>query len=143
MLGTYFRDRAVRALTRLGPRGGVLLAWALVDIMYGAGLSAVDQKTKLSPSYAYPAEIISLQLWGLVWIAAAAILVVSAFRKKDYLGFTVAICIKLFWGLLMFGGWLSGEIPRGYVSMGIWVGAAATVGVCARYLPVQAAQDGD
>ena len=128
-------------MTRPGPRGQLLLCFAGIDVLYGWGILAADGKTRASPAYAFPGEIFPLHAWALIWLFTAALLVTAAFVPRlDTAGFATAIGIKCAWGLLMLGGWLAGDIPRGYVSTGIWVGVAGAVAVCGRHLP--ASRDG-
>lgn len=112
---------------RVGRRGAALLCWAWVDVMYGVGLVAADAATRASPTLAWVGAIMPLRWWGAVWLIVAATLVVTAVTRMHTLGHTAAAGIKILWAVLMAGGWLAGEVPRGYVSVGIWGGAAALV----------------
>ena len=121
-------------LKRLGGRGAFLLCWAWVDILFGLGLLNVDPAIRQVPQYKYVTSFgIPLQGWAILWLCTALILIVSAFRRQSA-GFHAAVAIKLWWGVLSLGGWMAGEIPRGYVSAGIWLGAAAAVAVASRKL---------
>jgi hypothetical protein len=100
------------------------------------GIPAADHKIRASPTYAFPSQILPLYAWALIWLLVAALLIAAAFvRALDTVAFAAAIGIKAVWGLLMLGGWVAGDIPRGYVAVGIWVGLAGVVKVCSRYLP--------
>lgn len=126
---------------RPGPRGQLLLCFAMIDVLFGVGILAADDRTRASGAYAFTGQILPLHVWALIWLLVAALLIAAAFvRRLDTAGFAAAIGIKAVWGLLMVGGWLAGDIPRGYVSMGIWVGLAGVVKVCGRHLP--ASRDG-
>lgn len=135
--------KGTRLWDRLGPRGLCLLSWAWVDSMFGIGMLAAPGQIRAAPAYSFPGKLLPVPLWGAIWLLTAVVLIFFAFRQKDSPGFAVAIAIKLFWGILMAGGWLTGEIPRGYVSMGWWVGAAVVVAVCSRYLPLRVAGEAD
>lgn len=133
--------RPMPSARRPGPRGQLLLCFAMIDVLFGVGILAADTEVRASPAYAFTARILPLHVWALIWLLVAALLVAAAFaRRLDAAGFAAAIGIKFVWGLLMLGGWLAGDIPRGYVSTGIWVGVAGVVAVCARHLP--ASRDG-
>lgn len=126
---------------RPGPRGQLLLSFAMIDVLFGVGILLADNRTRSAPAYAFPAQILPLNAWALIWLLVAGLLVAAAFAQRlDTAAFAAAIGIKAVWGLLALGGWLAGDIPRGYVSMGIWVGLAGVVRVCSRYLP--ASRDG-
>lgn len=132
-----------KPIRRVGPRGLFLLAWALVDYLFGIGLLTANAQIRASPTYAFPAQLMPIDFWAGLWIGVAIILTVAAFGSRfDVLGFTAAIGIKSLWAVLMLGGWAVGEIPRGFVSTGIWLGAAVSVGVSARYLPLSNTVDG-
>jgi hypothetical protein len=127
---------------RIGPRGAVLLCFAWVDVVFGIGLIRADRAVKANPVYAFPEQVAPLTAWGVLWLAVAAVLIVNAYRLRDAAGYTCAIGIKVLWGVMMLGGWISGDIPRGYVSMSIWLSIAGVVAVCARKLPAYDVQVG-
>jgi hypothetical protein len=123
---------------RPGPRGQLLLCFAGIDVLFGVGILAAGPQVRASPTYAFPAQILPLHAWALIWLLVAVLLIAAAFVPRlDTTAFAAAIGIKAVWGLLMLGGWLAGDIPRGYVAMGIWVGLAGVVKVCSRHLPAR------
>lgn len=128
-----------RVWRRLGPRGAVLLCLAWIDVFYGTGLLCAEGPTRTQPTYAFPAEVAPLPVWGVMWLVAAVVLIVNAFRAADAAGYSTAISVKVLWGAMMLGGWIAGDIPRGYVGMSIWLAMAVVVAVCARFLPASVA----
>jgi hypothetical protein len=113
----------------LGRRGLALMFFGLLDVVYAFSLANPDQVSRSTPFFAWLADIAPLGWWSLLWILTAAACLIFAFRVKDRIGFACAIFLKVLWGLVSLGGWLFGNVDRGYVSAAIWLALAGFVWV--------------
>lgn len=116
-----------RVLThRIGRRGAFLLFLALLDFIYSFSLLTPSQAARSQPTLLYLMHVGGLKLWALLWFAAGLACLISAFRKKDSVGFAAAMFIKILWAILFLLGWLFAGVERGYLSTTIW-GAFALI----------------
>jgi hypothetical protein len=113
----------------LGRRGMCLLFFGLLDVVYAISLASPDVQTASSPLFIWLTTIAPLWCWSLLWGVTAVACLFFAFRKKDRLGFSCAITLKVLWGLVNVSGWLGGGVERGYVSATIWLALAGFVWV--------------
>lgn len=109
-----------RVRHRVGRRGASLLFLAMLDVVYGTGLTCIGDIGRANPTYQYAASVAPLGAWAALWLLVAAVCAVQAFMIRDQLAFGCAVCLKILWGGLMLIGWLTGDLPRGYVSAAIW-----------------------
>jgi hypothetical protein len=115
-------------MAHLGKRGRVLLFFGGLDVVYAVSLAAPDEVTRSSPFFAWLTAIAPMWLLASAWAAVGAICLWQAFCRRDAIGYSAAICLKVCWGILCLGAWLFGGVDRGYVSAAIWLGLAYFVG---------------
>lgn len=108
----------------VGHRGRVLLFFGCLDVIYGASLVAPDHATRKLPLFVWLASIMPLWFWALAWAGVGVICLWQALCRRDQIGFTAATCLKIFWGAVCLGGWLFGDVERGYVAAAVWLGLA-------------------
>lgn len=120
------RLRAAKALdrTRLGIRGFVLLGFAEVDLVYGAGLLFPSPETRGSSMYAWRQEFMPSEAWGAIWVAVGLFLITQAWSRRDRAAYTVAIIIKLVWAVIAAGAWAFGGVGQGWQTAGLFFGIA-------------------
>ena len=58
---------------------------------------------------------------------------IGAFRLWDRVSFGVMIGVSVFWSLTAIGGWVAGDVPRGLITGGLWLGVAAVTYVVATW----------
>jgi hypothetical protein len=114
---------------RVGFRGSALLFFALLDLIYGFSLVAPSREARQSATLRLVADIAPLWAWAALWTFVGLVCLGQAFRRRDQVAFTMAIGIKVLWGLTMLGGWLLAGLDRGYVSAAVWLALAALVGI--------------
>lgn len=112
----------------LGKRGRVLLYFGALDLVYAFSLAAPDEVTRESPFFIWLAEIGSPWAWFWAWAGVGLVCLWQAFCRSDRAGYAAAISLKIAWGVVCLGGWLFGDVERGYVSAAIWLGLAYFVG---------------
>lgn len=115
----------------VGRRGRVLLFFGALDLVYAFSLALPDGATRRTAFFGWLASIAPLPFWAIAWAGVGAICLWQAFTRRDRLGYTAAICLKVCWGLVCLGGWLFNGVDRGYVSAAIWLGLAWMVWVLA------------
>lgn len=111
-------------MPHVGRRGRVLLFFGSLDLVYAVSLALPDHEVRAGSFFVWLASIAPLWAWAAAWAGVGVVCLVDAFRHVDRAGYTAAICLKAFWGLVSLGGWLFGGVERGYVSAAIWLGVA-------------------
>ena len=112
-----------RLAYRVGRRGAGLLFFALVDIVFAFALTEAPP----TASYVFLAALLPLPVWAAIWGAVGLLCAVQAFMRVDRIAFAAASLLKVAWGTVYLIGWVMGAIPRGYVSVVIWLGFAGFV----------------
>src|ERR1700745_3918263 len=110
-----FESHTFRAV---GHRGAFLLFLALLDILYGWGIFSVGGATGLVTKVTL---WLPTEFWGYVWFGIGFILLFGAFRRRDRIYFALATTIKCIWGVFWFSAWFFDNVPRGWVSMVVWL----------------------
>lgn len=118
---------------QVGRRGAALLFFAALDIVYCHALLFPSRRARDSDSLQYLARILPLWVWAAIWGTVGVLCLVQAFRRKDSLAFSVAIGVKVLWGLVSLFGWLLGGVDRGYVTAAIWLAFAGFVAIIASW----------
>lgn len=116
-------------MPHVGKRGRFLLFFGLLDAVYAFSLTAPDAQTRRAPLFLWLAEIAPLWVYAAAWGLVGALCVWQAFCRRDGLAFSAAILVKICWGVTCLGGWLFGDVDRGYVSTAIWLGLAYLIWV--------------
>lgn len=123
---------------RLGRRGSALLAFGILDVVYGISLAwPAPGQVRPGSALGWFAEIAPLWLWAGLWWAVGAMcataVVLALFGPvpswADRYAFAAAIGVKIWWGTLCLIGWIMREVPIS--SAGIWLGLAALVALIA------------
>lgn len=122
-----------RLRNRIGRRGAALLFFALLDLVYCYSL--LYPPHPLPESYRWPATVMPLPVWALIWALVGLVCLVCAFVDRDSVAFTAAIAIKVGWGGVALFGWIYGPVERGYVSAMIWFAFGAFVYLIAGGIP--------
>lgn len=113
---------------RVGRRGRVLLFFGCLDLIYALSLAAPNAETRAASMFVWLVDIAPLWVWAGAWGGVGVVCLWQAFCRRDRIGYTAAIALKVCWGLVCAGGWLLGGVDRGYVSAAIWLGLAWLVG---------------
>ena len=114
---------------RVGHRGTALLFFALVDVVYAAGMAFADASTLASPTYVFLAQLLPTPVWAAVWLAVGLVCFAQAFMRSDRVAFAAASALKVGWGLIHLVGWIAVDLPRGYLGATIWLAFAGFVHV--------------
>jgi hypothetical protein len=122
---------ALRALRhRVGRRGAALLCFSVLDLVYGYAMLFPSPPGKVPGTVQrWFDSIVGLEVWGWLWILIGLWVGWFAFQQQDRFGFSAAIGIKIWWGILCFIGWIMREVPVS--SAGIWLGLAVLVALIA------------
>jgi hypothetical protein len=124
----------VRWLTgRVRRRGGALLFFALLDLVFGSQLALKVPELRAIPMYAWADTILPLGVWAVIWLGVGVLCAVQAFVTTDRLAFTAAAILKAAWGCVAVTGWLSGQIPRGYTAAVVWIAFSGFVLIIATW----------
>lgn len=107
----------------------MLLFFGALDAVYAVSLLAPDATTRRAPFFLWLAEIAPLWAWAVAWGGVGVACLVQAFCRRDRVGFSAAIALKICWGGVNLSAWLLGGVDRGYVSAAIWLGLAYLVSV--------------
>ena len=107
-------------LKHTGRRGATLLLLAFLDIVIGFGVYTAEADGRTS-AYSGQLAIAPLWMWACAWWYTAVILVFSAFRKHDAVGFAFASGIKFVWALSFLLGYLIHNQERAWISAGTWI----------------------
>lgn len=118
-------------MPHVGKRGRVLLFLGLLDVVYAFSLAAPGHATRASPLFIWLVGIAPLWVWASAWGGVGVVLLWQAFCRRDAIGYTAAIALKIGWGVVCLGGWVFGHFERGYVSAAIFLGLAWLVSVIA------------
>lgn len=101
----------------LGRRGDALLFFAVIDLAQAWTLWAGP--AVVSPTYAWFASIMPLDVWAAFWATAGTVCLYHAFRHDDHFGFVAAIGIKVVWALGCAAGWVLADVTL--IGAVIWV----------------------
>jgi hypothetical protein len=108
-------------LRTVGRRGATLILLALVDFAIGYSVyNAYDDGR--DSLYLGQRVLLPLEVWGVLWWVVACILLITAFTRRDAVGFAVGIGIKSAWCLAYAIGWIIEDQPRAWISVIIWAG---------------------
>lgn len=121
----------LRLHERVGRRGGALLFFALLDVIYGWSLLDPTSSVAANPGFRWVASVFPLPVWGVIWLVVGALCLIGAFVHTDWMAWVAAMAIKTMWGSLWFCGWLLAGVERGWVSAAVWLPMAALVALLA------------
>lgn len=115
----------------VGKRGRFLLFLALLDAVYSFSLAAPGEAARTTAQFVWLVSIAPLWLWSASWGVVGVILLWQAFCRRDMIGYAAAWALKVGWGVVCLGGWLFGDVERGYVAAAIFLVFAWIVSVIA------------
>lgn len=115
----------------IGRRGIVLMIFGTFDLIYGWSLLRPPPGSAAAVAQLFRNQLIPAEVWAWAWVVAGVILIVQAFMKRDMVGYSVGIAIKISWAAQAFAGWAYGGISRGWVSGLVWLVFAGLVAVIA------------
>lgn len=116
-------------MRRVGRRGGCLLFFAFLDLVYGSSLARPPRGTLSDPTFHYINSIMPLDIWATIWIIAGLLCLVVAFIRLDAIAFATEIFLKIVWGVMTGLAWVTADAPRGYISAAVWLAFAGFIGV--------------
>lgn len=124
------RAAACRAGRRVGRRGAVLTLKGLMCALYGYSL--VVQPPVDTRGIRLLLDLMPVQAWGWVWIAAGVVAMGCAWRRqgRDWPGFPAIFLVVGPWSFGSLASWWLYSNPRGWASSAIWAafgGVAAIV----------------
>ena len=112
-----------QAARRVGRRGAFLLFLAVLDFAYGYSLWVATPRQRTFDL------LLPWQAWALLWLTVGAVCAVSAVLRTgaDRFAFGCAAALKASWAAVFVRVWLYDRLPRGWVSVVIWLAFAAVV----------------
>jgi hypothetical protein len=131
----------VRKPTNVGYRGRALLILGFLDLTVSTSLAVIALENRtVTGATGFIARTLPAEVLATGWAVVAFLCFVFAFRRHDAFAWASAIGIKVFWGLLSVVGWMTGEIPNGYLAAGVWWAFAGLVWLISRW-PEPATED--
>ncbi|MEV8637807.1 hypothetical protein AB0395_39785 [Streptosporangium sp. NPDC051023] len=118
-------------ITRLGHRGELLLALALLDFAQCYRLTWPSKETLASTTTQFLANVLPLQVWGVIWGLVGVVCLAQAFMRTDRYAFAAASGLKVGWALVHIAAWVWG-VPQVWWSAAIWLAFARLVHVIAK-----------
>lgn len=109
---------------QIGRRGATLLLFSLVDLTLSYSMFSITPAVAKA-SYQGHQLMFPLQAWGYMWLLAALVLAINAFRRDDRLGFAVAMGVKVVWASGFFISYIIFGIPRAVIGACLWTFFAA------------------
>lgn len=118
---------------RVGRRGAFLALFAVIYGLIGYSFLFTPVTPQVQKALQFALDVMPLQGWGVTWLTAAALMLVSALLRtgRDWIGFTAAMLLPYSWALLFLLAWQNNDLPRGWVSAALYAALAAAVGVVA------------
>jgi hypothetical protein len=115
--------------SRFGRRGSILLILGVFDMIFGWSISSPTTEQATSAATVWRQHYLPLWVWGGGWIVVGIFLIFQAFLRHDALGYSLAICQKVIWGLVGITSWMFGGVDRGWVSGIVWLVFATMIGI--------------
>lgn len=118
---------------RIGRRGAFLSLFAIVYAIIGYSYLLTPTTPLVRKALRLALDLLPLRAWGVLWLVAAAIMLLSAGLRtgRDWLGFVVAMLLPAWWAVMYFLAWLHADLPRGWLSSAVYAALAGAVGVVA------------
>jgi hypothetical protein len=124
---TYVHSFRFISTSRLGIRGGFLLTMAVLSSVYGGSIMFPDQATMERADTVWRNNYAHPLTWGIMWCIVGAVCLVTAFMRRDQLGFGVASFWLVFWSLQGLSSQIWGGYARGYVTAVIFLAFLAAI----------------
>lgn len=112
---------ALRIIKKVAHRVGRRGFWLLIV----AGLALAFTASLLRPSAGQVATfggVVPLWVWAVLWLTAALVCVVDAFRSRDEVAYAVAVGLWASWSLMSLTAWALGLSARGWLGAIIYAG---------------------
>lgn len=93
-------SRWERLVRRVGRRGCMLIFFALIDFDIAWSLRFLAGDFTPPPFTHGAHQLLSPNLWALLWAIVGVLCLEQAFRASDRIGYAAAALIKMLWGLL-------------------------------------------
>lgn len=113
---------ARRLRKRLGRRGRILLAFGLMQVLYGYGI-ATDPRYGVVRGVGVLTRMLPMSAWGGLWMACGAVAVVMAWEirsSRDSWGYAALTLPMSLWSGANFVAWVSREYPQAWTSVCTW-----------------------
>ena len=122
-----------RLAHKLGRRGATLLVLAIFDFIFGWFFfdPNVHQSLQQIDIYRGLRDFASLYAWGVMWWLVGIICLVSAFRRKDAIGFVAAILIQVAWVVGLMSAWILWDAKYAWAQAALWASLCAWVAITA------------
>lgn len=116
-----------RYLHSLDSRRVFLAALSLMLLNTAYRLLFPTYRDFTSPMFQFVSDAAPLGWWGSLHLVVGAACLSYVFRKRDQIGYYLAMSMILLWALLAFLGWLAGEVERGYSTALIYIVFAVAI----------------
>jgi hypothetical protein len=114
---------AARRLTkRLGRRGSILLAFGIMETLYGWGI-ATDPRYGIVRGVGVLTHMLPMPWWGSLWMLCGVVAIALSFEPRprwDRWGYAGATVPMTLWSLANLVAWLSGEFGQAWTSFCTW-----------------------
>lgn len=107
---------------RLGRRGSILLAFGVMETLYGWGVAS-DPRYGVVRGVGVLTHMLPMTWWGGVWILCGLAASALAFEPRprwDRLGFGAATLPMSLWSAANFVAWATREFPQAWTSTVTW-----------------------
>lgn len=105
-----------------GPRGMVLLGFAMLAAILGLSYVGPAASTMTSPATAFVSSIMPLSLWGVVWFVASFSLLVAAFKRDQSKALGGVVGLLFLWFVSYLVGCIT-ELAK-FGQSRLWLGCA-------------------
>lgn len=123
--------RGMFSRPRLGRRGSVLLVLGLIDVSIGWSLLTLPPEFRLGAAAEWRDHYAPNWLWVSLFFGTALVLFVQMFQKRDMVAYSVAIAVKVLYGLNVLASWAFGGVVRGWLGGLVWLAFAGMIFVVA------------
>lgn len=107
---------------RLGRRGSILLAFGVMETLYGVGLIA-DPRFGIVRGVGVLTHIAPMTLWGAIWITSGLCAFALAWEvraTRDTWGYALAVLPPALWSVANLLAWLTGSYGQAWTSTVTW-----------------------
>ncbi|MFC8171219.1 hypothetical protein [Streptomyces sp. NPDC057325] len=115
--------------TRLGRRGSVLLAFGVMELLYGLGL-LLDPRFGIVRGVGVLTHVAPMWVWGGLWMLCGALALIMAWdvrATRDTWGYAAAVLPPLGWCGAHLVAWLTGSYPQAWTSAVTWACIAVVI----------------
>lgn len=116
------RAAARRLGKRLGRRGRILLAFGVMQVLYGWSI-ATDPRYGVVRGVGVLTHMLPMRVWGAVWIVCGAVALAMAWEirsSRDSWGYGAVTVPMSLWSGANFVAWTSNVYPQAWTSVCTW-----------------------